>query len=210
MEKKSPFIVFEGTEGVGKSTQIDNLYKSIINSGKKVIKTNEPGATVLGKEIRKLLLESSKTTKICSLSELLLFSADRAQHINEVIKPNLNSDTVVLCDRFIYSTIAYQCFGRGISLDIVNKINLIASENTRPDLVILLDTNPLIGLERAKKRQGLDRIESLEMDFHQRVREGFLTLAEQNKDIFITINADESIDKISQIIFTEFNTRFGS
>jgi len=208
MKSKSPFIVFEGIEGVGKSTQIDVLSKEISETKQKVIKTFEPGATILGKEIRKLLLESSKSTKISSLSELLLFSADRAQHVSEIIKPALENDTVVLCDRFIYSTLAYQCYGRGLSAELVNLVNSLTLEDLTPDLVILLDIDPEIGLKRAKKRQDLDRIESLELSFHKKVREGFLTLAKDNKEIFITVDAEKSIEDISENIFSEIQKRF--
>lgn len=180
-------IVFEGTEGSGKTTQINLCYEWLKNLGFDVIKTSEPGGTVLGQKLRSLLLESEKGS-ICSKSELLLFACDRAQHIEEVIKPALAEGKIILCDRYIYSTIAYQYFGRGLSADLIETLNYIATDEIESDLTLWLDIDVSVGLSRKDKP---NRIEKEDISFHQRVREGYKFLAD-NIESFKRIDASLS------------------
>lgn len=198
----SGFVVLEGGEGVGKSTLIVELSKSFLAMGVKVLTTREPGATSLGKVLRDLLLDPQR--KIDKMAELLLFAADRAQHVGEVIRPAINDGALVLCDRYVFSTIAYQGYGRGIDLRKLEFLNSIASSGLLPDLVLLLDLEPEIAIRRVSKRleevkkysrsevSEADRFENCDMEFHRAVRRGFLNLASEFKDIFVTLDASKS------------------
>lgn len=180
------FIAFEGGEGCGKSTQSKLLLERLKRQNIPVILTHEPGGTVLGDEVRKLL-KKQRDFPISPQAELFLFSAARAQLVDEVIYPALQEGKVVICDRFAYSTLVYQGYGRGVDLAVIKLINNIATRGLNPDLAILLDIAPEQGL--ARKRSQKDRFESEELAFHQRVREGYLKLAASDSDHWLVIDA---------------------
>lgn len=205
--EKGIFITFEGIEASGKSTQAKMLYEYLKEKGYNVTLTREPGGTNLGKKIRDILL--SHTEEIFpEIAEILLYEADRNIHIHNIIKPNLNKGGIVISDRFYDSTTSYQHFGRGISIDIVNFLNELASEKIVPDITFLLDVDVEIAFERLKE---MDRMESQGIDFHKRVREGFLKLAKDNPDRFVVIDATKPIsdifDSIRNVLWERFNIR---
>lgn len=169
------FIVFEGGDGAGKSTQARALFRQMQRSGYPVILTREPGGTPLGESLRRLLKNRPGTTP---LSELLLFLAARAQLVQQVIQPALQKQTSVICDRFTASTVAYQGYGRGLDLLAIDQLNLLASSGLSPDLNILLDLPPQSIFDRKIAAQR-DTFDAAPQDFHQRVREGYLAQAYQ-------------------------------
>jgi dTMP kinase len=210
------FVTFEGGEGSGKTTQLKLLANRIRASGKEVIETHDPGGTAIGKEIRTLLLHPG-SAPIAAATELLLYEASRAQLVRELIVPALSRGAVVLCDRFIDSTLAYQGFGRGLDLDLIQRLNRFVTDGLTPDLTVLLDIDPGIGLTRcrpgvnADASAGLsaesscwDRIEAEPLDFHQRIREGYLVMARENPDRITVIDATPAIAKIEAVVWTEF------
>ncbi len=188
-------IVFEGVEGCGKTTQIQLTGEWLLSLGIEIIITREPGGTELGVDLRRLLLESAKNS-IANRTELLLYAADRAQHVEQKLKPNLQKGKFVLCDRFIYSTIAYQGYGRGLDINLINQLNAIATEDLEVDLVLWLDLDVEAGLAR-KHRTGetADRIEQEKNDFHRRVQQGYAKLAQAHPLHIVRIDA--SLDKES-------------
>ncbi len=203
--KKGVFITFEGIEGAGKSTQIEILSERLKKRGIKTLTTFEPGDTELGKKIRELLLNPS--LPINPLSELLLYFADRLQHIEEKINPFLSKGFVVICDRFTDSTLAYQGYGRGISIELITTLQKILLNNFKPDITVLLDLSPEIGLERNKKIKKNDKFEFETLPFHNRVREGFLQLASKDTERFIVIDGNKSINEIASEIYDKLKER---
>lgn len=169
------FITFEGPEGCGKSTHAKLLVQYLESHGLSVCLTREPGGTNLGKEIRSLLLKPEQ--RLDKSAEIFLFAADRAQHITEVIKPALAAGQVVLCDRYIDSTLAYQLGGRKLPEDMVRYLNMVATDGLLPDLTILLDVPAQIGLSRAKAAHQTDRFEQEKIQFHEQVRKCYLSIA---------------------------------
>jgi len=190
------FITVEGGEGAGKSTLIDQLARILHQQGFEVLKTREPGGTAFGEQIRKWLLSHHGEIKIGARAELLLFLAARAQHIEEVIIPSINAGKVVLCDRFNDSTIAYQGAARSLGISWVSSLCDKVCGSVKPDLTFYLDVDPKIGLKRTKKatkenaaRGDFDRIEAEQLEFHQKVREAFLTFAKEEPERFHSIDA---------------------
>ena len=166
-----------------------------------VIVTREPGGTELGLGVRKLLLGETERQPIQDKAELLLYAADRAQHVEEVLLPHLLlSTSIILCDRYTDSTIAYQGFGRGISIDMIEQINLLATGGLQSDLTILLDIDPEISLKRIRTRRKLDRIEETDLAFHHRVRSGYLTLAKKYANRIAVVDAAQSADEVAMDI----------
>lgn len=165
-------IVFEGIDGAGKSSQLLSVEEWLRDLGYSVFSTKEPGGSSLGSSIRNLLL-SIDSGDISARAELLLYAADRAQHIDMVIKPAVERGDIVLCDRFTFSTIAYQGYGRGIDLSLINSLNDIATGGVVPDLVLWFDVSPHLAMERTKSIGKLDRIESESFDFFRRVYQGY-------------------------------------
>jgi len=193
------FIAFEGGEGAGKSTQVRRLQEWLTNEGLVARATFEPGATPSGAGIRSIVLDRAHTG-IASRSEALLYAADRAQHVHDVLRPALDAGEVVITDRFVDSSLAYQGAGRTIPLDDVRMLSRWATEGLQPDLTILLDLPPEIGLARARGRAVADRLESESLDFHQRVRQTFRALAEADPDRYLVVDATLTPDEIAAAI----------
>lgn len=196
-----PLITIEGGEGSGKSSLQQTLTTHFLSAGRSVICTREPGATTLGKEIRALLL-NKENCKIESKAELLLFAADRAQHIEEVIRPALKRGDLVICDRFSASTIAYQGYGRGLNLETINLLNEIATAGIQPQLMLLLEIDPEEGLKRALLREealeSWNRFEEEELAFHKRVHSGFLEVAKLANYPVCVLDASTSREELSR------------
>jgi dTMP kinase len=193
------FITFEGVEGCGKSTQITLLWEYLVESGYNVIVTREPGGTPIAEAIRGVLLNPDHET-MGSTAELLLYAAARAQHVYEKIAPALAAGQVVLCDRFADSTTAYQGGGRGLPGDLLKTLNDIATGGVWPDCTLLIDVPAAVGLERARHRGRKDRIEQESIDFHERVREGFLALAAEAPERITTIPGEAPVEEVHQAI----------
>jgi dTMP kinase len=175
------FITFEGGEGAGKATQIHLLAEELKKKGYSVVLTKEPGQTYVGKKIRELLL-SPDTKNLCPEAETLLFFAARAQNVKDVILPALESGNIVICDRFTDSTAVYQGYAKGVDLKIIKKLHKFAS-GIDPDLTIVLDVEPEIGLDRTPKNEfgKTDRFESQKIEFHKKIIEGYRNIAKKNK-----------------------------
>lgn len=201
------FITFEGGDGTGKTTQLKALESHLTARGKSCIITREPGATSLGHLIRRVLLEVGDQP-LAAPTELFLYLADRAQHIQEVIRPAIERGTIVLCDRHTDSTLAYQGYGRGIDLDLLRRLNAMANQGITPDLTLLFDCPVEIGLARTNRRQSEsaggetreDRFEREKIEFHERVRAGFLELARAEPKRFSIIDASRPAAEVSQEI----------
>ncbi len=208
---KSFFISFEGSEGSGKSTQIDLLATRLENEGYNVVVTREPGGTEIGEEIRHLLKHAQSGQGMTPETELLLFAASRAQLVREVIVPALRAGKVILCDRFLDSTTVYQGVARRLSEDPVSIINRFAVGDIMPALTIVLDVPAETGLARARRRPSElpDRLEQENIDFYQRVREGYLLLAREMPSRFLVVDGTQPSAKITDIIWHEFKRRHG-
>jgi dTMP kinase len=193
------FIVCEGVEGAGKTTQIELLQEWLIPKWD-VLVTREPGGTELGRELRQLLL--IQDVEITDRAELLLYAADRAHHIEAKIKPHLAKGGMVLCDRFTDSTIAYQCYGRGLDRDLVDRVNFLATGGLQPDLTFWFDLDVALGLERAANRGQQDKFERLGLDFHRRVSQGYRELADGSPRV--RIDASLTIEQIQNQIRAYF------
>ncbi|HDM10120.1 MAG: dTMP kinase [Deltaproteobacteria bacterium] len=199
------FITFEGIEGCGKSTQARLLFEAMKARGIDTVLTREPGGTRIGQKIRKILMSTSNT-ELCAAAELLLLEADRAQHVCEVIVPAIEKGTMVICDRFSDATVAYQGHGRGIDLDFIQKLNSYASNMIRPDKTFLLDCPVELGLTRAldrnmkAERQGEGRFEAETLEFHQEVRNGYMSLAKREPDRFVVLDGTRDQDELAREI----------
>lgn len=199
------FITFEGIEGSGKSTQIVLLANYLSAHNRSVTLTREPGGTVIGDKIRKILLDPEHTV-LGPKAELLLYAAARAQHLEELIAPELRAGRIVLCDRFSDATLAYQGYGRGLSLDLINELDRMVTSGLRPDLTVLLDIDAAQGLARARGRnssRGLEteaRFENEQLAFHERVRQGYLAQARREPERFRQVDASATPDQIQSRI----------
>ena len=190
--KKGFMIVFDGSNGAGKTTVINEVEKYLIAKGFDVVLTREPGGTPIGEKIRSIILDPS-TPEMCDMTELMLFGAGRAQHIKEKIKPALNAGKIVITDRFDAATFSFQHYARGIDLDTITKINNLALDGFKPNMNIILDLDPLEGLKRVKQRgEGLDRLEDEKIDFLIKARNGYLTQAKQQPNNFTIIDASQN------------------
>lgn len=207
---KGLFITFEGPDGAGKTTQIKHLKEYLQSVKKSVILTREPGGTELSELIREILLDA-RHTEMDYRTELLLYAAARAQHVHELILPALNQGKIVICDRFADSTLAYQGFGRGIDLDLIEKINSIATSGVEPDLTILLDIDVCKGLQRVNTSRGraIDRLEAEKLDFHEKVRQGFLSLSQKKPARVKLVQADRPEYEVAQEITKHISTLIG-
>lgn len=196
---KGKFITFEGIEGCGKSTQIKLLYEHLCSKGYRVSLTREPGGTDIGKKVRQILLDP-ENVGISPIAELLLYNVDRVQHIEEVIRPAIAGGEVILSDRYSDSTMAYQCAARRLEKSMLEAVDEIATNGLRPDLTILLDLPANKGLARAKDRSVLDRFEREALEFHDRVRRGYLDIATAEPNRVVVVDALKSIDEIHKEI----------
>ncbi len=199
------FVTLEGGEGCGKSTQVKRLAERLRLAGKRVLLTREPGGTPLSEKIR-TLLKDEKADPPCDRAELLLFLAARAQLVKNVIRPALAEGAWVVSDRFSDSTFAYQGYGRGLPLDILEIANGFACEGLKPDLTLLLDADPALTAERMRKREAAtataaDRIELAGDAFHRRLREGFLEMAARDPKRIVKIDAAASPDEVEEEIW---------
>ena len=194
------FIVFEGVEGCGKTTQIQLCSQWLESLNISVVLTREPGGTELGKDLRRLLLEKSPNKPVGEVTELLLYAADRAQHIEEELKPNLATGKYILCDRYTDSTIAYQGYGRGLNMSIINQLNQIATGGLESDLTIWLDVDVEVGLSRKRGQATLDRIEQETIAFHRRVQQGYTELAGSYPSRIMRVDGTSSQDIVQKSI----------
>ena len=208
---RGKFIVIEGIDGCGKTTQIEEISRWLPTSGlmaenSKLIKTREPGGSLLGKKLRNLILDNNKNNKPSSLAELLLYSADRAEHVSKIIAPELEKKNWVISDRFADSTLAYQGYGRNINLDIIRNIESIVCQGKKPDLTIFLEIS---AEESFLRRKNLipDRIESEGINFLQKVNEGFKLIAKEKnwKVISATQNINTISNEIKETLLKTFN-----
>ncbi|MEA2648970.1 MAG: dTMP kinase [Candidatus Binataceae bacterium] len=200
---KGFFITLEGVEGSGKTTQTALVADALRLAGHRVTVTREPGGTRAGEAIRAIFLDPA--VSLHAAAELLLVLADRAQHVREKLKPALAAGEIVLSDRYSDSTVAYQGYGRGLDLKLLNELNRLASDGARPDLTIVLDLDVETGLERTRARvrgdvRGPDRFEGEQVEFHRRVRQGFLTIARDEPDRVRTIDATAPVAEITALI----------
>lgn len=211
---KGRFITIEGPDGCGKTTQTELLVKALRDEGREVIVTREPGGTRIGEEIRSLVL-SAKYEEMQPLTELLLMSASRSQHVLEKIGPALKEGRIIVCSRFTDATIAYQGYGRGFDIPLLEKVNSIATTGVWPDLTIILDIDVREGLRRAFKTEKAeaksgkgDRLENEDIGFHERVREGYLALAKKFPKRVKVIDAAGTIEQVRAAVMKEVKATF--
>lgn len=196
---KGLFISIEGGDGSGKTTQMNLLKAYFSQQGREVYLTREPGGTLISEKIREIILDKNHM-EMAHMTEALLYAASRAQHVAEFIVPHIEKEHVVICDRFVDSSIVYQGMGRGLGIEAVETINNYAIMGHMPDMTILLDLPPEEGLIRKKQQRALDRLELATDDFHQAVNEGFRVLAKRYPDRVVVIDATQSIEAIHQAI----------
>jgi dTMP kinase len=186
LKHRGTFVVLEGPEGAGKSTQLKILAQYLNQTGIEHVVTRDPGGTALGKQIRRILLNAD--TSVSPLTELLLYEADRAQHVQEIIRPALEAGKLVLCDRYTGSTFAYQGYGRGIDLCLIEQLNKTATGGLEPELVILFDIASEEGLNRLHP-SGHDRLEREAIEFHHKIRAGYLEMAKKKPEVWKMLDA---------------------
>ena len=205
---RNQFITFEGGEGSGKSTQINLLHNFLIEKGKDVVSTREPGGTPSAEIIRDLLTKGD-ADRWSPATEALLMWAARSEHVEKLIKPSLDKGKWVLCDRFYHSTYAYQGVGHNLGIENMRIIKKIIIGEITPNLTFILDIDPVNGIGRTKNRaSNEDRFEKMNLAFHNNLRKAFIQLAKKNPKRFIVIDAELSLEKISEIISSEVQTRF--
>lgn len=204
MNCRGKLIVFEGVEGSGKTSQIKLCFSWLQSLNISVVMTREPGGTDLGVQLRRLLLEAGNS--IADKTELLLYAADRAQHVHHNLMPNLAKGAIILCDRYTDSTIAYQGWGRQMNIATIEQLNLLATDGLQSDLTILLDIDPEISLKRILQKRKLDRIEQADLAFHHRIRQGYLSLAKKSPEKILVVNGNQNIEQVAsdiqQILFS--------
>lgn len=193
------FITLEGPEGAGKSSQLPRLCEWLEAKGRTVVCTRNPGGTAIGQQIRQILLDPANTALV-SMAELMLYAADRAQHVDEVVRPALAEGKVVICDRFSDSTFAYQGYGRGLDLTLLRALNEMATQGLRPDVTVLLDLDPELGLKRVAASRATDRLEHEAIAFHRRLRDGYLELQAEEPDRIVKIDATLPPDEVQSLI----------
>jgi dTMP kinase len=205
---RNQFITFEGGEGSGKSTQINLLHNFLIEKGKDVVSTREPGGTPSAEIIRDLLTKGD-ADRWSPATEALLMWAARSEHVEKLIKPSLDKGKWVLCDRFYHSTYAYQGVGHNLGIENMRIIKKIIIGEITPNLTFILDIDPVNGIGRTKNRvSNEDRFEKMNLTFHNNLRKAFIQFSKKNPKRFIVIDAELSLEKISEIISSEVQTRF--
>lgn len=205
--RRGLFISFEGGEGGGKTTQIALLADALRADGTPVLTTREPGGTKLGGKLRQILLGPSEDGRVAPAAEALLFAADRAQHVETVIRPALDAGTTVITDRYVDSSLAYQGAGNGHDVDQIAALSRYATGGLMPDITFLLDLDPVIGLARAGARATPDAIESLDIGFHLRLRRKFLDLAAADANRFVIIDTAAGVNEVAAHIKDTVHTR---
>ncbi|HAJ75746.1 MAG TPA: dTMP kinase [Gammaproteobacteria bacterium] len=195
--KNGLFITIEGVEGVGKSTNIETIKQFLADQGIDFIVTREPGGTIWSEQIRDLLLKVNDDEDLTGLSELLLIFAARAQHLDRLIRPSLAAGKWVICDRFTDATYAYQGAGRGLDRSKIAELETLVQEELRPDLTIILDLDPLTGLQRAQNRAALDRFEREQLEFFEKVRQAYLDIASAEQERCIVVDASQDLEAVS-------------
>lgn len=204
--KKGFMVVFDGSNGAGKTTVINEVEKYLTLKGFVVTLTREPGGTVIGEKIRDIILDPS-TPEMSDIAELMLFGAGRAQHIEEKIKPALAAGNIVISDRFDAATFSFQHYARGIDIETITSINNLALAGFTPDMNIILDLDPREGLKRVKSRgEGLDRLEDEKLDFLIKARNGYLTQAQQQPDKFTIVDASQSKETVLRCVIEVIDT----
>jgi dTMP kinase len=199
------FITFEGGEGSGKSTALKEIVKRLETAGYPIVLTREPGGTPISEEIRDVILDK-KNTAMDPRTEALLYAASRRQHIKEKIEPAIKEGKIVLCDRYLDSSLAYQGGARGLGMDKILQVNLFATEGLEPDLTLLFDLDPKVGLARIAANAGreVNRLDVEKLAFHNKVRASFLKLAKENPNRYVIIDASkdraEVIDNAYNVI----------
>lgn len=211
-------IVLEGVEGCGKTTQLQSLGDWLLQShwlpeilqidAPQVIQTREPGGTGLGTQLRQLLLQHNDLEPICDRTELLLYAADRAQHVEGFLKPHLAQGAILLCDRYTDSTVAYQGYGRCLDLALIQQLNQIATQGLTSDLTLWLDLDVELGLARTQRRGTTDRIEQAALAFHQRVQQGYAALALAQPERIVRVDASLEAEEVAQQIRAIVAQRF--
>ncbi len=198
----SPFVVFEGIDGAGKSTQIQILYDTLVSKGYTPLLTREPGGTPLGETVARWLKSYPQRSPF---TELLFFNATRAEHVSQVVQPALNAGRIVICDRFVASTLAYQGYGRGLDLRLIKQINLLASQGLQPTLTVFLDVHTTIAHSRIDAK-ALDVFEKESLEFHQRVRQGFIEMAAEEGEAWLVINGSLGKETIAKLVWERVRT----
>ena len=201
---KGLFITIEGTDGAGKSTQIELLTEYLSKKGRDVLVTREPGGTPIGEKIREIILDT-ENSEMSDITEAMLYAASRAQHVNEKIKPALLEDKIVICDRFVDSSIAYQSSARGISRELIEDINKYAVCGITPDITLYFDIIPEEGIKRKKNMHELDRIEKEKEDFHKRVYDGYQNLLKLYPERIKRVDASQSISDVHKQVIEYIN-----
>ena len=191
-------ITFEGIEGSGKSTQVELLNDYLVSKGQTVVRTREPGGSLFGEALRKVLLQGDMN--IFPLSELLVFMAMRAQHVEQVILPALQERKIVLCDRFVDATYAYQGYGRSIDLGIIETLNRLVTKGIRPNLTILLDVEVETGLTRKALHATMDRFEKEALSFHQKIKDAYMKLSKEDPKRFFVVDGNREQSAVQDII----------
>jgi len=205
-EYPGTFITLEGPEGAGKTTQVKLLKKQLDELGVPHVTTRDPGGTELGKKIRSILLKTE--SMVAPMAELLLYQADRAQHVAEIIRPALEDGKLVLCDRYIDSSIAYQGYGRNIDIKLIDELNALSTGGLKPSLTILFDIQSEDGLSRLHPG-GHDRIEREAVDFHHRVRDGYLKLAEAEPERWKILDASKPLSTVRAELLKILQAKLG-
>jgi len=206
------FITFEGIEGCGKSTQVRRAAERLTTAGYEVVVTREPGGCPIADAIRAILLDARNNAMV-PMAELLLYAAARAQHVSEVIEPALNAGKIVLCDRFTDSTLSYQGFGRKLDRELISHLNILAAGTIRPNLTVLLDCPVETGLSRAMARINAgsaareERFEQESLLFHQRIRDGFLSLAAAEPGRFVVLDGSRGIEETETLVAKAIRSR---
>lgn len=196
------FITLEGPEGSGKTSAVKTVVKKLIEMGYDIVQTREPGGTLIAEQIRNVILDVNNT-KLDSRAEALLYAASRRQHLVEKVWPALKEGKIVICDRFLDSSLAYQGGARGLGIESVLNINMFATEGTFPDLTLLFDLDPELGLERitANKNREINRLDLEKLEFHNRVRQTFLELAKRWPERYVIIDASKSMEEVAEATY---------
>jgi dTMP kinase len=203
----SAFITFEGPDGCGKTTQARLLAESLKEAGQRVLLTREPGGTAIGDQVRKVLM-SLDNRRMHPRTEFLLFSASRSQLIHEVIQPHLQAGGVVVSDRFFDSSLAYQGYGHGLPLEALRQVTAFVTDGVLPGLTVLLDLPARTGLARRRDGGNWNRLDDYDLAFHERARQGYLSLAEAEPDRWVVVDADRNVDVIRAEIQALVDDRF--